>query len=187
MTQIGPYPLDRIVLCSPDAGPNAQATTGAHRAADLFPQANWVRALQRAAEDTGCGFAILTRAYGAVRPDDTVWPYDLPLTGIRSNPELLESIWRTTIPRVISTRDTDIVVFYCGGFRNEDRIRYYLPVLTAIYRHLGVDLLTFGEPLVFDLGRARGIVTHLAQGTTADEIKHLLTAPSGFEFYPASR
>lgn len=179
-TQIGPYPLDRIVLCSADAGPGAQRDTAA-RAEHLFPNTPWIVAPKAVAEDLNCRFVILTRAYGVVDADDIIWPYDLDLYGYHRNRDLMQSIWRTMIPRKLSSEQCHIVVFYTGGVRDDD----YVPVLKSILNDLGIDLFKFGRPQIWDIGNIRPVVELLMRGTSRDEIRDILNAPGWSDFSPA--
>ena len=181
MTRIGPYPLDRVILCSPDASPHSQVED--HGPAEyFFPGANWVAHIRYVARDLGCRFVILTRPYGIVDARDDIWHYDLNLFASRLNPPLMRSIWRTMIPRKIDSKKCDIVVLYCGGVSRQD----YIPPLEPILQNLRVDLLIFGGPPRYDLGKTKYVVEMLVRGTSLEEISDILRAPSYLRFYPAT-
>ena len=177
--QIGPYARDRIVLCSPDAGPDSQRDEpGA--AGWFFPDGRWVGAVRHAADRLGCRFVVLTTGHGMVSQDDTIEPYDLPL---QENQQTVQRNWERTIPGLVGSNQCDVLVFFSGGVSRDG----YLELLKPIVRHLGVDLIAFGEPNMKDAGNIDQVVTSLINGTTLDEIRPTLTAPDNLEFFPGSQ
>jgi hypothetical protein len=101
---IGPYSIDRIVLCSADAGPRSQNKV-ACKAAYFFPKATWVGAVRNAADRLHCRFVILTTAHGLVDPNAIITPYDMH---IEWHEEELQEIWKRTIPDLIGNEQYDV-------------------------------------------------------------------------------
>ena len=73
--QIGPVPIEKLVLCSGDAAPGAQPDRPGD-AGYFFPRAVWVGALRNASETLNCRFGNLTTGHGLVGPDKLIEPYD---------------------------------------------------------------------------------------------------------------
>ena len=178
-TLIGPYPRDRIVLCSADAGPNSQRNIS-DQAASFFPQAVWVAALRNAAERLRCGFVILTTGHGMINPTDVIQPYDLH---INEYPEQVKSNWLKTIPQCLRDNRCDILVFYAGGCPREPMIELMLPIL----QKMKISLLTFGLPNMYDFDKIDELVDALVLGTTVDKLKAILRKPERFKYYSAGR
>lgn len=177
--QIGPYARERIVLCSPDAGPGAQGQEPGP-AGTFFPKGRWVGAVRNAAGRLGCRFVVLTTGHGMVNQDDTIEPYDLPL---QENKQAVQRNWEKTIPGLVGNNQCDVLVFFSGGV-NRDR---YLELLKPIVQRLSLDLITFGQPRMVDAGNIDQVVTVLMNGTTLDEIRPTLAAPDNLEFFPGSQ
>jgi hypothetical protein len=64
-TLLGPIPIEKIILCSADAGPRSQHETP-DRAGCFFAGAKRVGALRNYADNLGCRFVILTTGHGLV-------------------------------------------------------------------------------------------------------------------------
>jgi hypothetical protein len=173
---IGPFPRDRIVLCSADAGPKSQRNTP-YQTAYFFPQAVWVGALRNAAERLMCRFVIITTGHGMVNPGDIIEPYDMH---INEYPDQVRRNWSNTIPQCLGDNRCDILVFYAGGCPRAPYIELMLPIL----QEMNISLLTFGRPNMYDFDNIDELVDALVSGTTADELKSLLRKPERFEYYP---
>ena len=177
--QIGPYARERIVLCSPDAGPDAQREEP-DPAGTFFPRGRWVGAVRHAADRLGCRFVVLTTGHGMVNQDDTIEPYDLRL---QENKQAVQRNWEKTIPGLVGNNQCDVLVFFSGGVARDA----YLELLKPIVQRLGVDLITFGRPNMVDAGNIDQVVTLLMNGTTLDEIRPTMAAPDNLEFFPGSQ
>jgi hypothetical protein len=177
-TQIGPVPIDRLVLCSADAGPGAQAN-GPGDAGHFFPQAAWVGALRNTSQALNCRFCILTTGHGLVGPDDVIGPYD---KHILEFPEWVTETWQRTVPRFLGQDQYDLMVFYAGGCPREE----YLRVLLPIVKQVRISLVTFGRPNMFDVGRTEQFVHMIEKGTTLDTLRMILKRPERLAYYPVA-
>lgn len=173
---IGPYRRNRIVLCSADAGPDSQAK-GKGAAAYFFPGAKWVGAVRNSANDLGCQFVILTTAHGMVNPCDIIGPYDL---AAEINRLRVSEIWRNTVPQILGSDNYDLLLFYAGGCPREPYIDLFLPIL----RDLKIDFITFGRPMMYDIGKIKVMAEMLENGSFSDELKAVLKLPERLLFVP---
>ncbi len=175
---IGPYSIQRIVLCSADASPRSQRRRPCN-AASFYPGAKWVGAMRNAATRLGCNLVIITTAHGMVNPEDEIGPYDLH---IRGHEEEVRSIWRRTIPLVLGQNRFDILVLYFGGCP-----RYpALEIIREILHEMHISLITFGKPNMFDIDRVDDLVHLLEKGTSLEELRSLTGYPERLEFFPAN-
>lgn len=175
--KIGPYKKERFLLCSADAGPKSQRGWPCE-AGIFFPGAKWVGAIRNCAERLGCDFTILTTGHGMVRPWEIIDSYDMHIDEFR---EETKAIWEERIPKVLENDQYDIIVFYAGGCPRKPMLEVLLPIL----KNMGVSLLTFGRPNMFDVGRMDDIVEALVRGTSFKEIRALLRKPERLEFHCA--
>jgi hypothetical protein len=172
---LGPIPRDKIILCSADASPSAQRDT-AHSAGYFFPRAPWVGAVRNYAENLDCKFVILTTGHGLVGADDVISPYDVHIT---DHPTEVAERWQATIPAVLNRNRNGLMLFYAGGCPRDSYIELSKPIL----RSLGISLLSFGKPNMFDVDKIEGCVEMLAQGTSLAEIASILKHPDRLEFH----
>lgn len=178
-SRIGPFDRSDMVLCSADAGPNAQKKHD-DTAEYFFPGAKWVRAIGNSARRQNCRFVILTTAHGMVNPSKLISPYDLH---IRDHKELVQRKWRETIPALLEGRGYRILIFHSGGCPRDPMIDIMLPIL----HDLGISLLSFGRPNMWDIGKMDDIVERLVQGTSLDELGSLLKVPDRLVYYTCSK
>lgn len=174
---IGPFPKDRIVLCSADAGPGSQRDYSCE-AAYFFPEAKWVGAVRNIAEKLGYRFVILTTGHGMVNPWDTIDPYD---KHINEYPREVNEKWIETIPKILGSDQYDILVFYPGGCPRDLYIELMMPILNSI----NISLITFGRPNMYDINKLPDVIKFLVSGTNNDELKSILKCPEWLEYYPA--
>jgi len=174
-TVLGPIKKEQLILCSADASPDSQRKHP-YSAADFFPNGKWVGALRNSAHTLGCKFVILTTGHGLVEPDDTISPYDVP---IESYPDKVRALWESTIPRVLEKHKNSLMIFYSGGCPRDPYIEIAMPIL----RSLGISLLSFGRPMMFDVNKIEQCSRMLFRGTTLDEISSILRLPERLEFY----
>ncbi len=173
---IGPYDINKIVLCSADAGPNSQKTM-AGEAQYFFPGAKWVGATRNTAQAMGCKFVILTTAHGMVNSEEKIAPYNKHINS-RYRAQVIEK-WHQTIPQVLGNRRYELIVFYAGGCPRES----YLEVLMPILRNLDVSLITFGKPNMVDSGKIEDTINLLRVGATIDTFRNILKYPDRLKFY----
>jgi hypothetical protein len=173
---IGPFLINRIVLCSADASPQAQRNQPGP-AAFFFPGGKWVGHLRNVASDLNCRFVILTTGHGLKDKDDIVEPFD---RHIDNYPEEVDYQWRNTIPNLIGGSLYDLMIFYSGGCPREPYVEHLRPILHS----LGISLLTFGRPNMFDIGKTKKMVELLTEGATCQNIRAILRCPDRFAFYP---
>lgn len=166
---IGPYRMERIALCSADAGPGAQRKERSE-AGRFFPGAKWVGTVRNAGKRLGRDMFILTTGHGLVRPTDKITPYD---QHINRHPQKVASIWRKTVPRHFDRDRYDLVLFYAGGCPRDSYLKLLLPILAEV----DLPLLTFGRPAMFDSGKLDEVVTALSAGTSLEKLKALLKKP----------
>ncbi len=152
---LGPYPRNKIVLCSADASPNSQRER-IGPAGYFFPGGKWVGAIRNSAETIGCPFVVLTTAHGMVNPDDLIEPYDVH---IDYYPQEVNATWKKSIPALLGDQQYQLLVFYAGGCPREP----YLMLLKPILHSLGISLVTFGKPNMFDVGLTTEIVSLLIE------------------------
>ena len=176
IVRLGPYPIDRIVLCSADAGPKSQSDNSAE-ARYFFTRASWVGAVRNTAEDLGCKFVILTTAHGMVNSEDMINPYDTHIGTYRSE---VDAQWQQTIPHVLGTHQYGLIVFYAGGCPRD----LYLDLLMPILRNAGISLITFGKPNMYDVGKLEEFTKLIVKGTTIKELESILKYPDELEFIP---
>jgi hypothetical protein len=176
---IGPFEIPQIMLCSADAGPKSQRPK-ADNAGYFYPKAKWVGTLRNGADRLGCKFVILTTAHGLVTPEDSITPYDLPLSA-GENEERIRAIWEKTFPRILRERRYGIFIIYFGGCPRDPAFK----MIERILNPMNISLLTFGRPNMFDIDKLDEIVARLQRGTTLDEIKALLKKPDRLKFVPA--
>jgi len=177
--QFSPYRLERIVLCSADAGPDSQRKEP-DRADNFYPGGKWVGALRNTSKANGYRFVILTTGHGMVNPDKIITPYDAHIDEYKDQ---IDVRWRATIPQCLSYSQYDIMVFYAGGCPRKS----YVSLLWPILNDIGISLLTFGRPSMRDIGSTKTILQLLKQGTTQEEIRAKLKLPERFEFYSSNR
>ena len=170
---IGPYKKSRIVLCSADAGPNSQSDMPCS-AEYFFPGAKWVGAVRNAAQNIGCRFVILTTAHGMVNPTDMISPYDLHG---QHNKKQVSDIWNKSVPQIIDN-NCDLLVFYAGGVPKELYLELFVPIL----RDLKIDLITFGRPNMYDVGKISEIAKALQSSVSMDELRDFLKCPEKLIF-----
>jgi hypothetical protein len=72
-----------------------------------------------------------------------------------------------------------LMVFYAGGCPRDEMLNVMLPILAENK----IDLLTFGKPNMFDVGKIEQVVHLLVNGTSISEIKSLLKVPGRLKFY----
>lgn len=172
---LGPYNLHEIILCSADAGPPSQRNTSC-QAQYFFPGAKWVGAIRNTADRLHCDFVIITTAHGMVDPTHIISPYDMHISGY---PVEIEAKWRTTIPVMVGSGRYRLMIFYAGGCPRDEMLRVMWPIL----RENKIDLLTFGKPNMFDVGKINQVVQLLISGTSMSEIKSILKVPDRLKFY----
>lgn len=173
---IGPYSIQKTVLCSADASPRSQRRRPCN-AASFYPGAKWVGAMRNAAKRLGCNLVIITTAHGMVNPEDEIGPYDLH---IRGHEEEIRSIWRRTIPLVLGQNRFDILVLCFGGCP-----RYpALEIIREILQEMHISLITFGKPNMFDIDKIDNLVHLLVRGTYLDELKSIMGYPDRLKFFP---
>lgn len=177
-TAIGPYRIDRIILCSADASPRAQSDT-ACEAKEFFPNAKWVKALANAAERSNCHFAILTTAHGLVHPDDVITPYDLHYN---ADPPSVQRIWKDSFTQILGTRRFDLMIIYFGGCPRQPAFQAIIEILG----NMNIDALTFGKPNMCDIGKIDNVVHLVTEGTRISAIKEILRYPDKLEFRPCA-
>jgi len=177
-TRIGPVAINRLVLCSADASPDSQRSQQ-DKAEYFFPDGRWVGAVRNASHDLGCRFVILTTGYGLVNPDDLLARYDKHIDKYR---DYIAEKWRWTVPRVLGVRQYDMMVFYSGGCPRDK----YLEILRPILRSIGIALITFGKPNMYDAGKIKQVAKMIVNATSLNDLKEALKYPERLEFYPAS-
>ena len=175
VVDIGPYDMNKIFLCSADASPTAQKRIS-DQAQYFFPGAKWVGALRNTANRLSCDFFIITTAHGMVDPTQIISPYDMH---INEYPDEVEAKWRTTIPAMMGTGRYKLMIFYAGGCPRDEMLSVMLPILAENK----IDLLTFGGPNMYDVGKIDKVVQLLISGTSISEIMSLLKVPDRLMFY----
>lgn len=174
-TMLGPIPRDKIVLCSADAGPGSQRTTP-DKAKYFFVGAPWVGAIRNSAERLGCNFVILTTGHGLVNSDDIIAPYDVH---IQDYTQQVSLNWRRTILLLLGNSINSVMLFYAGGCPRDQYIELLLPIL----QRLGISLISFGRPNMYDIDKVETFVEMLTRGTSPDTFASTLNHPERFEFY----
>lgn len=174
-TILCPIQGERLILCSADAGPNAQRNE-AGQAGYFFQNAPWVGAVRNCAERLQCRFVILTTGHGLVESDTIITPYDLH---IEQYPDEVCNRWQETIPLVLGNNRNCLILFYAGGCPREPYLNMFLPIL----RQLGISLLTFGQANMRDVDQIENCAGMLFEGTTLGEIAQILQQPNRLEFY----
>ncbi len=174
-TQLGPVPIDKLILCAADAGVGAQSDLPA-AAEHCFPGAPWVAAVGDVAKRVGAKCVVLTTGHGLVRAKDVIAPYDLP---IQTHGREVDVYWRTTIPAVLHAHKHELMLFYAGGSPRDLYLEHLLPHL----RELGISLLTFGRPNMVDVDQLEPVVHALSAGTTLEAIAARLKHPNRLQFY----
>jgi hypothetical protein len=109
-----PIPIidkSQILLCSADAGPNAQSKV-ACEAGYFYPGAKWVGAVRNSSTRLGCDFAILTTGHGMVNSWDTIAPYNMHINAF---PKQVRENFERTIHRWFERKKYKLVIFYGGG------------------------------------------------------------------------
>ena len=172
---IGPYPRDRVVLCSGDAGPRSQRKRPCE-ASYFFPRARWVGAVRNAADRLECRFVILTTGHGMVDPETVIERYDVHIS---HDPRRVSENWRSTALELLGSNQYDIVVFYRGGCPDT-----YIDMLQPLLRNMNISLLTFGRPNMHDIGHLDELTNQLVKGTTYARLKSILGWPSLLKYYP---
>jgi hypothetical protein len=74
------------------------------------------------------------------------------------------------------------MVFYAGGCPRDEMLRVMLPILCE----QEIDLLTFGRPNMYDVGKIDEVVQLLISGTSTSKIKRILKKPERLKFYPCN-
>ena len=168
---MGPFDNKRIVLCSADAGPKSQKDTP-DQAGYFYHGAKWVGAMRNAAYRLGCRFVILTTAYGIVNPDTVIEPYDIPAW---DNLKLLSADWYKSFRHILGENQYDIMVVHYGGCPEDPSF----PVIKRILNEMGISVIKFGRPNMFDIGKVDDLVRLLLKpaGTNIDEIRSILKYP----------
>jgi hypothetical protein len=177
-SKIGPFKGNEIVLCSADASPGSQRD-GPSEAENFFPGARWVRALGNAANRNECQFVILTTAHGMINRHDIIAPYDVHILG---NEGIVQDIWIETIPAILQVGDYRLLIFYSGGCPREP----YIEIMQPILHDLGIDLLSFGLPNMWDINKVDAIIELLEQGTTFVVLQDLLRKPERLLYFRQS-
>ncbi len=172
---LGPIPREKIILCSADAGPNAQRSRP-ERADYFFPRASWVGAVRNVAENLRCRFFILTTGHGFVDSYDIIEPYDLHI--IPHKKEVSDK-WRMTIPKLIGQNNYNMMLFYAGGCPKG----LYLELLLPLLEQVRVSLITFGRPNMRDSNNIQNVASQLIRGTSIREISSVLSEPDRLEVY----
>lgn len=111
-----------------------------------------------------------------VDPTQIFSPYDMH---INEYPAEIEAKWRTTIPAIVGTGRYRMMVFYAGGCPRDEMLSVMLPILAENK----IDLLTFGRPNMYDVGKIDKVVQLLISGTSISEIMSLLKVPDRLMFY----
>jgi len=174
--KIGPFPNEKIVLCSADAGPGSQRNKP-YEAAHFFPGGKWVGAVRNTAEELGIRFVILTTGHGMVDPWDKISPYDRHIDGYTKE---VNEKWVDTIPRTLGTNQYNILVFYAGGCPRESYLELMMPILNS----LNISMITFGRPNMYDIDKIEEIVGSLVEGSNLEEMKSIMKYPKRLEWYP---
>jgi hypothetical protein len=174
-TVLGPIPIDKIILCSADARPDSQRDSP-DKAGYFFPHAPWVGAIRNDAERLNCKFVILTTGHGLVEPDDVIGPYDMHIDEYTTE---VDKKWRLTIPTVLSMDRNSLMIFYAGGCPRDP----YIELLKPILNPLGISLLSFGKPNMFDIDKIEECVKMLTEGIPLVDIASILKHPDRLEFY----
>ena len=73
------------------------------------------------------------------------------------------------------------MVFYAGGCPRE----LYMDLLIPILRDLGVSLITFGRPNMYDIGKLEEFVDLITKSITMEGLASILKHPEELEFIPA--
>lgn len=174
-TVLGPIPRDRIILCSADAGPNSQRTVP-ERAGHFFSGAVWVGTIRNTADRLGHRFVVLTTGHGLVDSNEVIAPYDVH---INDYPQRVAETWRRTVPRILGNSQNSLMIFYAGGCPRDQ----YIDILKPNLQPLGISLLTFGRPNMFDIDKMERVIEMLLQGAPLNKFTSALDHPERFEFY----
>jgi hypothetical protein len=175
---IGPYARERIVLCSADASPHSQLSVPA-AAEDLFPGATFVRAMGNAARRLRCRFVIFAAPYGVVSPLKIIEPFDIHGTTEEERASIREQCHRS-VPQLLGGGRYDAVVLYCGAVPRD----IVLDTLGLVVTDNGLDLITFGKPNTWDLGKINEIVAGIMAGSYMSDLRSCLKAPDRLLFMP---
>jgi hypothetical protein len=167
--------MSQIILCSADAGPDSQRQHS-EKAGYFFSGAAGVGATRNVAEKVGCRFMILTTGHGLVDCDEIIFPYDLHILPYKQQ---VTEIWKNSISVKLMNNQNSLMVFYASGCPRE----LYTEVLTPILLPLGISLLTFGKPNMFDIDKMENIIQLLISGTSFAQIGSILKHPERLEFY----
>jgi len=178
-TRIGPFRKSEIVLCSADASPGSQRQMPCE-AEYFFSGGKWVRALGNAANRLNCRFVILTTGHGMVNPHDLITPFDLHING---NEGIVTEKWQKTIPAILRSGKYRLLVFYSGGCPRER----YIEIMKPILHDLGIELLSFGRPSMYDINMVDNIIELLTQGTTLEGLRAVLGLPDRLVYYPVCK
>jgi hypothetical protein len=177
--QLGPYTTREILLCSLDASPNSQRSSP-YPAAYFFHNASWVGALRNTARSLGCDFTIITTKYGFVEPDEIIAPYDMHYDQFT---ETVTDTWRRTAHSKLRDKGYKIAILYFGGCSKDGSLR----ALSQILNDLGISVLTFGRPNMFDINKIDPIIGKLESegGTSLADIRSVLDYPHYLYFSAA--
>ena len=174
--RIGPFKRHEIVLCSADAGPGSQKQEPCE-AENFFPGGRWVRALGNAANRLNCRFVILTTGHGMVNPHDLITPFDAHIDYYE---EIVTERWQETIPAILMGGEYRLIVFYSGGCPRKP----YIKIMKPILHDLGIGLLSFGRPIMWDINKVDDLIELLIQGTTLGQVRDILRLPERLVYCP---
>lgn len=175
---IGPYARERIVLCSADASPRAQLRFPGP-AEDFFPGGTWVRAMGNAARRLRCRFVIFAAPYGVVNPLEIIEPFDIHGT-TEEERALIRQQCRMTVPQLLGGGRYDVVVLYNGAVPRD----IILDTLGEALLECKLDIITFGKPNTWDLGKIDDVVEGITEGARMSDLRGGLKAPDRFLFLP---
>ncbi len=173
---IGPYLRERIVLCSGDASPRSQQDRPG-LAGNFFPGGKWVGATRNSAERLDCRFLIFAGPYGLIDPCTIIAPYDVP-GHTEEEQRMLRDRLALTIPCLIGNGRYDLVVLYAGANPRDIIIDMMWPIL----EQNDLDLITFGKPSMWDVGKLVDVVVLLINGTSLNELSSILKCPDRLEY-----
>jgi hypothetical protein len=135
--------------------------------------------MRNAAERLACTFVIFAGPYGLVGPLEVIAPYDVPGHSKEEQTMIKEKL-NLTIPRLIGGNRYDLVVFYAGANPRDLIIEMMGPIL----KDNNMDLITFGKPNMWDIGKLEEFVQLLISGTTMNGLKAILSFPERLDFFP---
>ncbi len=98
-----------------------------------------------------------------------------------SNRRFYPSFRSPVAPAILVRNHYDIMVFYGGGVPK----KIYSELLFPLLRSLKIDFLTFGRPMMFDVGKVVEIVEEVKMGTFFAKLQKILRCPEYLLFLSA--